>query len=589
MARLLPVAVALVTALTFTPALWTGFVWDDEAMFLQNPSYRGLGWTELAWMFTTVHMTHYTPLSWLTLGLDHVLWGMRPSGYHATNVILHAVTAVLVSLCAARLLGMAMAGAPGPRTATVREGAALAGLLFAVHPLRVESVVWVTERRDVLCGLFYVAAVLAYLRTNSPDAARPARPPALHWCLLLFSLALLSKSMAVTLPLVLLILDVYPLRRLGGNVGWWGGAARRVWWEKAPFLLLSAAVGIVQIAALFASGNAATVVRPGALGRIAIAVFGLALYLLKTVLPVRLSPLYALDPERSFLAWPFLASGAFVVGMTVLAVAVRRRWPALLPVWLSYVVILLPVLGTANTFQIAADRYSYLAALGWAVLAGLLLAGRGRSDPDAAPHDALQERIAKSGLALAAIAGLIILTVLQIGVWRDAETLWTHALEVDPASPVAHYNLGVIRMGQGLLGDAEEHFTETVTFRPRHVEGHNNRGLALLWMGRPREALTPLREAVRRKPDFAYAHNNLGLAYLRVGDRASAESQFRKALAIAPDLTSAHANLGALLLSTGRAAEALAHFDRAAALDPSLAGLAEARAEAQAAMAAGRK
>jgi tetratricopeptide (TPR) repeat protein len=581
---LAPSVVAVVTALVFTPALWNEFAWDDETMLRQNPSYRGLGWREISWMLTTVHMTHYSPLSWITLGLDHVLWGMTPAGYHATSVVLHVITAGLFCLVAARLLEMAMAGAPDRSTPAVQVGAALAGLLFSVHPLRVESVVWVTERRDVLCGLFYVAAVLAYLRMVEAEAAgTQRRRRRLVPCLALFTLALLSKSMAVTLPLVLLILDVYPLRRLGGAVGWLTAAAWPVWREKTPFLVLSLVGGAVQIVALIVSGNVATVVRPGATGRVAIAVYDLALYLLKTGLPFGLSPLYELFPSPNFLGWPFIASGVVVLAITGLAVMQRGRWPALAAIWAGYVVILLPVLGTANTFQIAADRYTYLAGLGWALLGGFALAHAGRERLDVPFGDVAQGRLAVSGLAIAVLAGLVTLTVYQIHVWRDAEALWSHAISLDRRSTVAHYNLGVVRVGQGRLGDAVDHFTKTVDGRPSHADAHNNLGLALIRLGRPGEAVEPLRQALQLRPDFAFAHNNLGLALMRSGQRVAAEAEFIAALDTAPDLVSARVNLGALLLAAGRPAEALVHLERAATIDPSVSGLAEAREQARAA------
>ena len=581
---LAPLLVALLTCIVFAPALRNGFVWDDDAMFLQNPYYRGLGWAQLGWMLTTVHMAHYTPLSWITLGLDYLLWGMAPAGYHATNVVLHAASAALFCRVAARLLGKATAGSSGEAGLAVQGGAVLTALLFAAHPLRVESVAWVTERRDVLSGLFYLAAVLVYLRACEAEAERgaPARGRYAA-CLALFALALSSKSMAVSLPVVLLILDVYPLRRLGGAVGWSGPAARRVWMEKLPFVLLSAAAGTVQLIALVASGNAATVVRPGALGRVGIAVYGLALYFEKTVLPIGLSPLYELYPQPDFLAWPFLVSGAVVLGLTGLALALRTRWPALLAVWVSSVVILLPVLGTVNTFQIAADRYTYLSGLGWALLGGGALAWWGGARPGAGRNDQ-RAGFVIAALALVAVGALATLTVSQIQIWRDAEALWAYALRVDARSTVAHYNLGVIRMDEGRLEEAVERFAQAVRGRPDYAAAHNNLGLALIHLGRPAEAVEPLRRAVSLRPASAFAHNNLGFALMQLGRWAEASAQFAEALRIDPNGAMAHANWGEILLAQNRPAEALARFERALALQPSLAGLTEARARAQAAL-----
>jgi len=240
---LVPVIVALLTGAAFLPALQNGFVWDDNNNFLLNPHYRGLGVDELRWMFTAFHLGHYIPLTWLTLGLDYLLWGMDPAGYHLTNILLHMATAVAFYFLTIQLLCLAT-GSVGEGKA-VWVGAAFAALIFAVHPLRVESVVWITERRDVLSGLLYVLTILAYLRAID----RVGRGVRWYWVsVVLFACALLSKSIAVSVPVVLLILDVYPLRRLGGPVGWWSASARQAYREKIPFVLLAGVASAVAFA-----------------------------------------------------------------------------------------------------------------------------------------------------------------------------------------------------------------------------------------------------------------------------------------------------------------------------------------------------
>ena len=287
--------VGLAAALAFLPALQGDFVlWDDDRMFLENHFYRGLGWSQIMWMFTTFHMGHWMPLTWLSLGLDYLLWGMNPAGYRATNLLLHGANAAAVYLVSLRLLRRVLAHASAAREGAIRAGAAGAALLFALHPLRVESVAWATERRDLLCALFYLLAILAYLRALNgwPSRQAPERPW-YAWSLLLFALALLSKSMAVSLPVVLLILDAYPLRRLGGRPGGWLGAATRgVWLEKIPFALLSLGASVVAWLALADSGNASMVADVTSGGSAAISLYGLGFYLWKTVVPVGLSPLY---------------------------------------------------------------------------------------------------------------------------------------------------------------------------------------------------------------------------------------------------------------------------------------------------------
>src|SRR5256886_11921328 len=230
---LVPVLIALVTVAAFLPALQNQFVsWDDAENFLDNPHYRGLGWTHLRWMWTT-HLGHYIPLTWMTLGLDYLLWGMNPVGYHLTSLLLHAANAVVFFFVVRRILKRALPS-PSERGHALAVSAGFAALVFAIHPLRVESVAWVTERRDVLSGLFYLSAILIYLWA----CERGARGRGWYWLsVAVFGCALLSKSMVVNLPVVLVILDVYPLRRLGGAVGWLSESARRVYVEKIPFLL----------------------------------------------------------------------------------------------------------------------------------------------------------------------------------------------------------------------------------------------------------------------------------------------------------------------------------------------------------------
>ena len=213
---LVPVLIALITFAAFLPALQNQFVnWDDKQNFLENPHYRGLAGAHLRWMWTTLHMGHYAPLTWMTLGLDYLLSGMNPLGYHLTSLLLHTTSAVVFFFLARRLLTLALPRASG-RGHALTVSAGFAALVFAIHPLRVESVAWATERRDVLSGLFYLLTLLMYLRACERGA--PGRRS--YWLsVALFGCALLSKSMAVSLPVVLLILEVYPLRRLGGSLG----------------------------------------------------------------------------------------------------------------------------------------------------------------------------------------------------------------------------------------------------------------------------------------------------------------------------------------------------------------------------------
>src|SRR5213594_4084847 len=287
---LVPSLIALITCAAFLPTLQNRFVnWDDYENFLDNPHYRGLGWTHLRWMWTT-HQGHYIPLTWMTLGLDYLLWGMNPFGYHLTSLLLHTANAAVFFFVVRRILTLALPS-PSERGHALAVSAGFAALVFAIHPLRVESVAWVTERRDVLSGLFYLLAILVYLRA----CERGARGRGWYWLsVAVFGCALLSKSMVVNLPVVLLILDVYPLRRLGGFVGWWSDPARRIYVEKIPFVLLAAAASAIAVMAQSSVHAAASLAQLSLPGRLVVSAYGLGFYLWKMVVPVNLSPLYEL-------------------------------------------------------------------------------------------------------------------------------------------------------------------------------------------------------------------------------------------------------------------------------------------------------
>ena len=243
---LAPCVVVVATTMAFLPTLANGFLaWDDATNFLKNPHFRGLGWQQLRWMFTTFLLGPYQPLSWVTLGLDYLIWGMNPFGYHLTNLILHAANALVFYYLARRLLSMTLAAAH--EEFSLQFGASLAALFFALHPLRVESVAWVTERRDVLSGLFFLLTLWCYVNMAQAATASGYKKW-LSATLALYVLSLLSKATALTLPVVLLVLDVYPLRRMGGEVReWFAQAAHKVWLEKLPFVLLAALAGWVAL------------------------------------------------------------------------------------------------------------------------------------------------------------------------------------------------------------------------------------------------------------------------------------------------------------------------------------------------------
>src|SRR6266571_1318201 len=554
---LVPALIALVTFASFLPVLQNQFVdWDDQRNFLDNHHYRGLGWTHLRWMWTT-HLGHYIPLTWMTLGLDYLLWGMNPVGYHLTNLLLHAANAVVFFFVVRRLLARALPS-PSEHGYALAVSSGVAALVFAIHPLRVESVAWVTERRDVLSGLFYLVAILLYLRA----CERGERGRRWYWGSVgLFVCALLSKSIAVSLPVVLLILDVYPLRRLGGAVGWWSALARRVYVEEIPFVLLAAVASAVALMAQLSHDTMVSVVQLSGLGRLALSVYGLSFYLWKTVAPVNLSPLYELPPTVNPWAPPFLLSYGLVVAITALVLALRRPLPGLPAAWVAYIVVLLPVLGIFQSGpQIAADRYTYLAGLGWAILGGAGLLSCWRSSRRSKTGTPATWLLA--GIALCVVVGLGVLTWNQVHVWHDSEKLWSHAVAIDPGSAVGQYSRGLVLAQQGKLTEAMEHYQTALRINPDYADAHNNVGDVLADQGRLAEAIEHYREALRIKPDDALSHTNWGVELAQQGKLAEAIDHFREALRIKPDDALAHRNLGLALTQQGKPAEAFEHFQQ---------------------------
>jgi tetratricopeptide (TPR) repeat protein len=533
--------------LVFYPALAGGFVWDDHDNLTLNGSYRGLSWDHLRWMFGSVHRGHYQPLSWISLALDHALWGMNPAGYHLTNLSLHALNALLLWWLARRLLSLALGR--GPDRASVVLGAAAASLLFALHPMRVESVAWITERRDLLSACFYLLGLLAYLAAQRRDRRRRWRWLAL--ALLAFVASGLAKAWVVTLPAVLLVLDGYPLRRLTA-AGWRGALL-----EKIPFAVVALLVSLTAFVAqteAFAVGHSLS-------DRLLQAGYGVWYYPLKAGWPARLSPLYLLRADSLHDALHLAALAAAVLA-TLASLLLWRRWPWIFACWAGYGLLLAPVLGLLQAGQQqVADRYSYLALWPLALLAGAAVARLAATPRRGAAAAALL-----AGLALA----LALPTRAYLAHWTDDLALWDRAIAMDPQNHVALCNRANARRTAGRLDLALEDLARAIALRPDHGPAYSIRGNIRAQQGRMREALADFQRAVRLSPRSATALCNRASARDALGDRAGAARDAEEGLRRDPRQTGCLVLRGRLAAAAGRLPEALAAFDSALRISPGL-------------------
>jgi 4-amino-4-deoxy-L-arabinose transferase-like glycosyltransferase len=510
---ILGVAIALIALAVYLPALANGFVnWDDPGYVLENAHVDRLDHHFLLWSLTTFQQANWHPITWLSLGVDHALWGKQALGYHLTNVLLHATTTLVVVLLAGKLFTKAL------RTRDIRSliAAAVVGLLFAVHPIHVESVAWISERKDLVCGVFYMLSLVAYLRFSEGQ-------PRLWYlaCLGTFAIALLAKPMAVSLPLVLLILDVYPLARLSRPV-----LTRRLV-EKVPFAALAAASTIMTMTAQSRGGAMVMMRQLGIAARAWNAERSLGFYIAKLALPINLVPFYPLDYATSPREWGCVLSAGLILGMCAAAWAGRRRWPLVGALWTAYLVMLLPVIGIIQVGQqAAADRYMYLPMLVSAIAVAAL-----------AVHLWPKGRLVRAvvvATVLTAIAAFSAVSIRQITVWRDSFTLWTWVIKKEPNVAIAHYNLGEYWRGKGDLEAAARCWLRASELEPSFSWPLNQLGNLAMLQGKADEARRYYEQAIRVNPKDAEAQLNYAEFLDDEGHAEEARRHYEIFLRIAP-------------------------------------------------------
>jgi tetratricopeptide (TPR) repeat protein len=506
-----------------------GFVNYDDMAVYQTPAITGgLTWGGIRWAFTHPLVGEWIPLTTLTHMLDCQLFGLRAGGHHLSNVLFHCVTVILLFLALRRMTGSLW------RSAFVAA-------FFAIHPLRVESVAWVTERKDVLSGIFFMLTLRAH--------ARGRRGMALVW----FALGLMCKPMLVTTPFVLLLLDYWPLGRIRTAAQF-----PALLKEKIPLFVIS---GVACVAEIFAAKGAIQPIENFSFPlRACNGVVAYVIYLRMLLHPGSLAVFYPLF-DQGPPAWQVIGAGLLLVGLTAGAWYLRRSQPYLLVGWLWYLGMLLPVIGLLQTGEQAyADRFTYLPQI------GLCLAGTWSAANWAGGR--LERRRLLAGAAAASLLLLYVAASRQASYWRDSVTLWTHSLSCTPDNAIARFTLGDALGQQGRPEEAMAQYREALRLNPGYVNAHNNLGLTLVQLGQTDDAIAEYREALRLDPNRSNAHINLGDALAQEGRLQEAIDEFREAIRVDPASAEAHYDLGKALAPQGRIDDAIAEYREAVRIDP---------------------
>jgi protein O-mannosyl-transferase len=533
---------AAVVFLAFLPALGNAFQsYDDSVYVTENPHVSsGLTWANTAWAFTSFHASNWHPLSWLSHQLDSTLFGSRPAGPHLTSLLLHIVNTLLLFLWLHDATGL-------------RGRSAFVALIFGLHPLHVESVAWIAERKDVLSTFFWMLTLIAY-------TTYVHRPGIRRYLVVAVCLAagLAAKPMLVTVPALLLLLDWWPLGRAGGCL----------WLEKVPLLLLSAASGVVTVWAQRQGGSVVAMENLPLALRLSNAAVSYVRYLGKAIWPLNLAVFYPF-PDRGVPLWNVAASVAVLAAITCLTFAARKRRPWLAAGWGWYLLTLLPTIGIVQVgMQAMADRYMYVPMI------GLLMAAAWQAGE-------IWDSSRRGAPALAAVAAIVVVlcaaqTWRQTHAWKDGFTLFTHAVKVTKDNFVAHDNLGVELDRLGRFDEALAEYRETLRIKPGDRHGEENYANAtfakaerLFTQGKLDEPLRLFHEGLRYRPDNATAHMYAGLILTERDEISAAIPELRRAIGIDAALARAHLGLGVALARSGQTASARKELHESLRLDQS--------------------
>lgn len=521
--------------LVFGQILGHDFInYDDRVYVAQNPQVSsGITLPGIAWAFTHAHARNWHPLTTLSHMIDCQLFDLKAGAHHFTNVLLHTLAVLLLFLVLQEMTGAMWRNA-------------FVAALFAIHPLRVESVAWIAERKDVLSGVFFMLTLAAYVRY-----VRTPTPGRYITMSILFACGLMSKPMLVTVPIILLLLDYWPLKR--ENI-----------LEKLPLFAMSILAGVVTF--LIQERATGSIAQLPFMWRVENAIVSYVVYVGQMFWPANLAVFYP-HPENHLPLWEVALAGLLLIAITGLVFVLRKERPYLLVGWLWYLSILAPVIGIVQVgLQSHADRYTYLAHIGLYLAITWLIVDLARS-----------LRYRREILATAAVIVIVAFSACawrQTSYWRNSETLWTHTLAVTRDNDVAHMNLGLVLMERDQLDDAIAQFETALQIRSDDSHAHydlsralihTNLGQALAGKGSSGEAIAHFQKAIELQPNYADAHYNLGKILSQRGDVDGAIAEWRTTLSIQPEDAEAHTSLGNAFLQKGELREAVAHYEKAVA------------------------
>jgi len=532
------------TLLVYAPIKDYPFINYDDNLYVTNNPWvqRGLTWERARWAMTTLEAAFWHPLTWLSHMLDVQLFGLNPSGHHLTNLLLHLANVLLLFGVLQRMTGEVWRSA-------------LVAALFALHPLNVESVAWVAERKNVLSTLFWLLTIWAYVSyVRKPGWQRYLGVMGA------FVLGLMAKPMLVTLPCVLLLLDYWPLGRLGKDWREFQKRLPRLVVEKLPLFIPVVAASVVAIKAQSQAGALSSWEWLPLGTRVGNAVLAYGLYLKQMVWPMDLVVFYP-HPGSSLGAWPLVLATLVLVGISLVVGWQGQRYRYLVVGWLWYLGTMVPVSGFIQVgAHSMADRYAYVPFIGLFMIAVWGATDMMRS-----------MRLKREWLAVAALCMLMPLAVLsrvQLSYWRNTTALFEHVLVVNPNNHLAHNLLGVESMEKREFAQAQQRFLEAIKIGPKYAPAYNNLGLVLLEQERFDEAAERFSQAFEVDPNSVDALNNLGIVWLRKGKFREATIQFSQAMKVDPNYAPAYGNMGLVLAAQERYEEAIDRYDRALEIAP---------------------